>query len=454
MKFNILPPSISQSQDENMWRRGYMLNIILCVSLLILILWDIVILRNSIAQGTSYTGISVGTFTAIICAHCALLFLSKKGYSLVASYILITLYWVCALHCGYKWGTNLPITLVTFIFIIFISSILISSKFGIKVAIITLLSLLLLGTHERMNPDIVLWKMDIMSDTDLMVYSMFLIGIALVSFLSNREAEKSLARARRSEQELKNERDALEMKVIERTRELNESQLSRMNELARVAEFGRISQGLFHDLLSPLTAMVLHMEKIRKMPVDEIHRSCITLDKIVVVSKKMIETLHRLKSSMKTSMPQRICVIHTEVNTCIELLRFKITEHNVEFKITGTKNCRWHGDPMKLHQVFLNTISNAIDACGSVTCRARRIEISITRCKRKCKIKIKDNGIGMCKTTLGKIFDPFFTTKTPEHGTGIGLTTVERIIKEIGGTISVTSLENKGSTFTIVLPLR
>lgn len=422
--------------------------------MLVLILCDLIILRNSLVKASDYNGINFIAFTGIVYMYGGLLFLSKKGYIRTASYILIASYWAGALHCGYKWGASLPVTLVTFIFIIFISSILINSKFGIKVTAITIVSFLLLGIHEYRNPEILSWRMDAINNTDLIVYSLFLIGVALLSWLSNKETEKSLERARKSEKELKNERDSLEIKVIERTKELKESQLTRMNELAGVAEFGRLSQGLFHDLLSPLTAMVLHMEKIKGIPPEEMHRSHASMDKIVLVSKRMNETIHKLRSSLRTTMPKRVCMIQDEINNCIDLLRFKITENNIDLNIVSNQNCQWYGDPMKLQQIFLNVISNAIDACALIRNRDRKIMIRVIRYDRKCKITIEDNGIGISKDELGKIFDPFFTTKTPEKGTGIGLTTVQKIIKEIRGTILVTSVENSGSAFTILFPLK
>ena len=84
----------------------------------------------------------------------------------------------------------------------------------------------------------------------------------VIAWLSNREIEKSLKRARRSEAALKVERDALEITVEARTRQLREAQADQLSQLYRFAEFGQISSGLFHDLVNPLNAMSLNMENI------------------------------------------------------------------------------------------------------------------------------------------------------------------------------------------------
>lgn len=453
MKLRIHKLYVAKSQDEDTKRREYILNIILCVSILILTLYDLIILRNSVIKTTDYDGVQFAAFTGVILAYVFLLMLSKKGYIKTASYALIASYWAGALHCGYQWGASLPITLITFIFVIFISSILISSKFGALVTFITIISFILLGIHEYKNPEILSWRMDSINNTDLITYSLFLIGISLLSWLSNKETERSLKRARNSENELKNERDQLEIKIVKRTEELRESQLMRMSELERIAEFGRLSQGLFHDLISPLTSAMLHMEKIRGVPASELETSYTSLEKIVSASKKMGESIQNLRFSMKNTLPPRQCSIADELDKCINLLKFKIRENNISIKFENNFNYLWFGDPIKLQQVFSNLITNAIDACTSKK-RVGEITITITRDGEKCKVIIKDNGIGMDTKIMKQIFDPFFTTKPPELGTGIGLTTVQKIIGEMGGIILVASEKNFGSTFTLLFPLK
>ena len=454
MKFKIHRLYMAKSQDEDTKRHEYILNIILCVSILILTLYDLIILRNSLVKTIDYDGIQFATFTAIICAYVVLLILSKRGYIKTASYALIASYWAGALHCGYQWGASLPITLITFILVIFISSILISSKFGASVTFITIISFVLLGIHEYKNPEILSWRMDSINNTDLIAYSFFLVGIALLSWLSNKETERSLRRARNSENELKNERDQLEIKIVERTKELRESQLMRMSELERIAEFGRLSQGLFHDLISPLTSVMLHMEKIKGISPSELNESHASLEKIVIASKKMGENMQNLRFSLRNTLPPRQCSIADELNKCIGFLKFKIRENNISIRIKNDSNCLWFGDPVKLQQIFSNLITNAIDACTSKNTEAGKIIISLNSHDKKCRISIKDNGIGMDAETIKKIFDPFFTTKPPELGTGIGLKTVQRIMDEINGTISVKSIKDGGSTFILLLPLK
>ena len=69
------------------------------------------------------------------------------------------------------------------------------------------------------------------------------------------------------------------------------------------------------------------------------------------------------------------------------------------------------------------------------------------------RINIEDNGKGIAKEHLDRIFEPFFTTKKIEHGCGLGLTIVGEIIKHYQGEIEVESVPDKGTIFTVLLPI-
>jgi signal transduction histidine kinase len=106
------------------------------------------------------------------------------------------------------------------------------------------------------------------------------------------------------------------------------------------------------------------------------------------------------------------------------------------------------GNHGKLHQVLLNILSNATDAIegeGEITIETQSTDT-------KVKLTITDNGIGIPRSHLSKVMDPFFTSKPPGEGTGLGLSISNSIIKEHDGTLSVDSIEGKGTDVTIYLP--
>ena len=108
-------------------------------------------------------------------------------------------------------------------------------------------------------------------------------------------------------------------------------------------------------------------------------------------------------------------------------------------------------DPSQIERVFINLIVNAAEAMdghGQLT-----LTTFFNAKDETVEIDIKDTGCGIRKEDMEKIFDPFFTTKDVGHGTGLGLAISYGIAKSHKGSLSVKSIEGKGTTFTIVLPV-
>jgi len=106
-------------------------------------------------------------------------------------------------------------------------------------------------------------------------------------------------------------------------------------------------------------------------------------------------------------------------------------------------------DSNQLQQVILNLLENAIDAVGE----NGAITLTTRRDGGRVAMDIADTGAGIAKELLPKVFDPFFTTKEAGEGTGLGLSIVYSTLNKLGGTIDVRSEPDRGTTFTISLPL-
>ena len=104
--------------------------------------------------------------------------------------------------------------------------------------------------------------------------------------------------------------------------------------------------------------------------------------------------------------------------------------------------------PSQINQVFMNLLTNAIQAIEG----PGEIWVKTEALKDKIIISIQDSGKGIASEHLDRIFDPFFTTKKIGQGTGLGLSISYGIIQKHQGEIKVSSTVGKGSTFTIVLP--
>lgn len=141
--------------------------------------------------------------------------------------------------------------------------------------------------------------------------------------------------------------------------------------------------------------------------------------------------------------------VHNDIENTLTLLGYKLREKNI---IVRKKYCSDLVDiPAyvgELNQVWTNLIDNAIyavDKNGELT-----IETSCD--KKNVKVKIIDSGSGIPKEIISKIFDPFFTTKKMGEGTGIGLDTVNRIVKHHNGEIKVDSIPGR-TEFAVCIPV-
>lgn len=122
-------------------------------------------------------------------------------------------------------------------------------------------------------------------------------------------------------------------------------------------------------------------------------------------------------------------------------------------------------DPSQVERTVLNLVMNARDALEQV--RTRRINLSVATCSLKnyrslfrpqassgeyVQVRVQDNGCGISRENFARIFAPFFTTKAPGRGTGLGLTSVLRVMQSHCGWVEVSSTPGEGSTFTLYFP--
>jgi signal transduction histidine kinase len=144
----------------------------------------------------------------------------------------------------------------------------------------------------------------------------------------------------------------------------------------------------------------------------------------------------------------------TVVDTAIQLLCYRLESYNVDATIHRDKKLpAIDADPDQLKEAIVNLIVNACEAMtggGTIDIHERVLAAAPNR--QDAEIRISDSGPGIAPAAVNKVFDPFFTTK--EDGTGLGLSIVSRIIQEHGGRVGLYSEEGRGTTFTIVLPVK
>ncbi len=444
-----------RSSGEDNQRHEFILNIILFGSSVLVGLLDLFILKSWIQEGVGYRGAPFYAFTILVGIFISLLVLSRKGHAPLASYILLGLYYASATYCITQWGVELPLAGFAYALIIIVSSVLVSTRFGFiatGIVSLTLIGVGYLQTQGHIFPKL-FWKQELIDMEDPTELSIIFLLIMTISWLSNREIERSLIRARRSERALTEERDLLEVKVEERTRELKQAQREKISQLYRFAEFGKLSSGIFHDLMNSLNAVVANVSQLQSAP-NELPEVKADLAKAVSASKRMGEFISTARKQLQVTGEEGFFSLNKELYDAVDILEYRAREAGLTLKIKDHKEIVTYGNALKFHQLAVNLIMNAIDASSGRKNEKDIINITLARHDNDAVFRVTDYGCGIPASLLDKIFDPFFTTKGSARGIGLGLSTTKDIVeKNFKGIINVQSLEGKGSSFTITFPL-
>lgn len=258
---------------------------------------------------------------------------------------------------------------------------------------------------------------------------------------------------RRAEEEVRKARDELEMKVVERSAELQRTmaELAHMN---RLATAGVLLASIAHEINQPLTGIVVQAGAARQwlaLREPSIEKARDALDQIESNGLRAGEIIASLRGMFKKETKARNPIdINKLIFTVLAIVRHELQKHGVELRTELDESLpASEGDRVQLQQVVLNLVMNAIEAMQSV---APRI-LSIRSCVSKpnfVHVAIEDTGTGIDPSNHDHIFEPMFTTK--ERGMGIGLSICHSIIESHNGRIWVTRGIDKGSIFQFELP--
>ncbi len=206
-----------------------------------------------------------------------------------------------------------------------------------------------------------------------------------------------------------------------------------------------LSRILAHEIKNPLTPIQLSIERLEeKFELDHKKFYEIFPESVRIINQE-INNLKLLVSSF-SNFAKNINPEISEFNpkTIMDEI-LNSYQHNFEIVISG-ENCTILFDRTHFYQIITNLVQNAIDASG----KESGIIIEIEKREMNTVISISDSGKGINEKDINKIFEPYFTKK--KKGTGLGLALVKKLVDINNSSISVTSRENEGSCFEIVIP--
>jgi two-component system, NtrC family, sensor kinase len=216
----------------------------------------------------------------------------------------------------------------------------------------------------------------------------------------------------------------------------------------KLATLGTFAAQIAHDLKNPLYCIREFAQFIE----EELDPSRIKeySQEILKADTYLTSIVEGLTAYTRTSCSEpELVQLADLLDQAVKMARFATISNEVEIVREYQAVPAMQADPAELLQVFVNLITNAVQAMDG----QGRVTLTIQSEAGKILVSIKDTGPGIPAASLSKLFTPFFTTKERGVGTGLGLSIVRTLVNKYGGDIGVESEEGKGATFQIRFPL-
>ncbi len=222
---------------------------------------------------------------------------------------------------------------------------------------------------------------------------------------------------------------------------------------AKLASLGELSAGVGHEINNPLSVAWSYLDLLKEKYLES--------DKAKEIAQKIDANLSRIKNITEglrkfahvDSEKKELFSIKESVEELITMIREVFHSDAIEIQLQNnlSKDLFICGSKGRLEQVFLNMFTNAKYAMKKSSHKS--IDVILDEVPGQVRITISDTGSGIPEELREKIFDSFFTTKKVGDGTGLGLSLSKSIIEEFGGSLSLNSEINKGTSFIITLPV-
>lgn len=244
------------------------------------------------------------------------------------------------------------------------------------------------------------------------------------------------------------QREVSERQKVEKNLQVAEQTLAQSSKLAAL---GEMSAAISHELNQPLAAMRTYLAGAklllqRKRP-DEALTSFQRIDDLI---GRMGAITRQLKSYARKGGEDLIAVdVRSAINGALEIMEPQLKARQISIsKTLPIEPVFILGDQLRLEQVMVNLVRNALDATSTVV--LPEIEILLLA-DETAILTVRDNGEGI--SDLNELFEPFFTTKKPGDGVGLGLAISTGIITDLGGRLVARNGSAAGAVFQVTLPI-
>jgi two-component system C4-dicarboxylate transport sensor histidine kinase DctB len=227
---------------------------------------------------------------------------------------------------------------------------------------------------------------------------------------------------------------------------------SELVQTGKMAALGQMSTALSHEINQPLSAVKTYAQNaLTYLQRGRVNEAADNLTRISELTDRMAEVSRHLRNFARKPNPTfGATSIAKVIEDALIVVAARLREEQVQVtKDLGPPGLLVRGGPVRLQQVIVNLVLNALDAMAMQKMRAIFIEVSED--DGIVQVRVRDTGPGIAAELLPQIFDPFFTTKGVGQGLGLGLSISYNIVKDFGGTLEARNDEDGGACFVLRL---
>lgn len=281
----------------------------------------------------------------------------------------------------------------------------------------------------------------------------FAILLALTFYALNRRTALRMALFQRESAELRSLNAALQREIAERKRVQETLAVAEqtLEQSSKLAALGEMSAAVSHELNQPLAAMKTYLAGarllLRRNRPEEALSSFGRIDDLI---ERMGGITRQLKSYARKGQEELSPVdMGDALASSLVMMEPQLRQRQVQItRILPEQRVEVMGDRLRIEQVMVNLLRNAIDATKSE--RDPKVEI-ILSAGETATLTVRDNGPGI--EDLDSLFEPFYTTKQPGDGVGLGLAISSGIVTDLGGRLTARNGQAGGAVFEMQLPI-